>query len=656
MSDDALAARMGEIARTLLGEPNPRHSSGTDLRYGTNGSLSIDPDAGVWFDHESAEGGGVLDLLARQGLQNGSALDWLRDRGFLPPRDVERGPRPAPGPRVAVATYDYIDEHGEVVFQVVRYEPKTFRQRRRARPGDDPKDIRDGWVWSVKGIALVPYRLPELLEDLAADRAVMIVEGEKDVDALRLRGIPATCNPMGAGKWSADLDRHFRGADVIILPDNDEPGRKHRDLVAGRLAGIASRVRSLDLPGLSPKGDAADWLDAGGSAEELYHLVETRARAPGDAPPASRFGALWLDAIPGTGNIAPWIVKGIVPGGGFGAIVGQPGCGKSFLALDLAFTTSVLAIAEGEDARWFGRRVRPVGVAYIAAEGQGGFHKRVEALIKRFKVADLGRYPFVLYPTALDLRSDTDVGPLGEELKAISVRMRARMGVPLGLVIVDTLNRVLAGGDENAPEDMGAFIRNCGRLQEATGGATVVPVHHMNAAGTRERGHSSLRGALDFMIEVERGETGNVWKVAKQKDDSDGLSFPFGLVSQLLGLDEDGDAITSCLVQATDASGIGASPDKGKKLPPQALTAYQILFRYCDDHGQRRFVDGRDRPCVTLQAWQDECRRQNLVAPGSGDDAFRKAFQRALDAIRAANRIRVEGDIVFPVVRKFDSS
>ena len=654
MSDrDAFSPHMEAVARAMLGDPNPRLTTPNELRYGSNGSLSIDRNAGIWFDHERQVGGGVLDLLKdKQGLQNGSALEWLRERGFLPER--EQSTQSAQTARARIdKVYDYVDENGEVVFQVVRFEPKTFRQRRPATFGEDS---RDGFVWSVKGITPVPYRLIEIQEAIANGHVVMIVEGEKDADALWLRGIPATCNPMGAGKWSPDLDRHFEGADVVILPDNDEPGRKHRDLVTARLSSVAKRIRSLELPDLPVKGDVSDWLDAGGSAEQLYHLIDRGARAPWDVPPASRFGALWLDAIPGKVSNTPWIVKGIVPGRGFGAVIGQPGCGKSFLALDLAFTVSVLAFTEGEDSRWFGRRVRPIGVVYIAAEGQTGFVKRIEALLKRYRVDDLGRFPFVLYPTALDLRNpEGDTGPLCEELKAIGARMQERMGVSLGLIIVDTLNRVLAGGDENAPEDMGALIRNCPRIQEATNGATVVPVHHMNAAGTRERGHSSLRGALDFMIEVERGEAGNTWKVAKQKDEEDGQVFSFTLASQVVGLDEDGDAITSCLVEAADMPRLASQPRRAK-LPPQALNAYNILFRYCDDNGQRRYLLGRDRVCITVQAWQDECRRQNLVAPGSGDDAFRKAFQRAFDTLRADQRVGVEGDFVFPILKKFDTS
>ncbi|MEX0977795.1 MAG: hypothetical protein WDZ48_03025, partial [Pirellulales bacterium] len=93
-----------------------------------------------------------------------------------------------------VATYDYRDERGDLLFQVVRYEPKDFKQRR-PKPGG-------GWVWSVKGVRVVPYRLPELLAQ--PDEPVFVVEGEKDVDNLGRIGVLATCNAGGAGKWTAE--------------------------------------------------------------------------------------------------------------------------------------------------------------------------------------------------------------------------------------------------------------------------------------------------------------------------------------------------------------------------------------------------------------------------------------------------------------------
>jgi hypothetical protein len=198
--------------------------------------------------------------------------------------------------------YWYHAADGAELFQVVRLAwPKDFRQRRRAKPGEPS---RDGWVWKTDDLPRVPYRLPGLL---AADRAavVYVVEGEKDADALTALGLVATTNPGGAGKWmrlhpsTADA---FAGRRVAVLPDNDDPGRRHAREVAGSLAGTAARVAVLALPGLADKGDASDWLAAGGTAAELGRLAD-RALA-GPAGPAAAAGLVFagpplpLDAPP----------------------------------------------------------------------------------------------------------------------------------------------------------------------------------------------------------------------------------------------------------------------------------------------------------------------------------------------------------------------
>src|SRR5262249_4748905 len=157
------------------------------------------------------------------------------------------------------AIYDYTDAAGELLFQVIRFEPKSFRQRRPNSTG--------GWDWSMKGVRRVLYRLPELVEAVAAERTIFIAEGEKTVDALVRLGVPATCSAGGAGKWRDDYSKYLSGADVVILPDKDEPGEGHCGAVAKSLAGVSAKVRVLRLPGLAPKGDAFDWVQAGGSAE-----------------------------------------------------------------------------------------------------------------------------------------------------------------------------------------------------------------------------------------------------------------------------------------------------------------------------------------------------------------------------------------------------
>ncbi len=205
---------------------------------------------------------------------------------------VTHGPVAAPrrlapvptAPRRIVATYDYRDEQGQRLFQALRYDPKDFNQRR--------PDGRGGWIYNLEGVRRILYRLPELL---AADRdaVVYLVEGEKDVDRLRNLGLVATCNPQGASKWRPEYGDFLRERHVVILPDNDDAGQRHAQQVATALGGTAADVRVLDLPGLPPKGDASDWLDAGGNVDQLVRLA---AAAPAWEPPAAPIGCDTQDA------------------------------------------------------------------------------------------------------------------------------------------------------------------------------------------------------------------------------------------------------------------------------------------------------------------------------------------------------------------------
>lgn len=167
-----------------------------------------------------------------------------------------------------VATYDYVDANGKLLYQVVRLHPKDFLQRR-----PNPKG-KDGWTWSLKGIKRVLYRLPEVLKAVAEGRPVFIVEGEKDADRLTRLGLTATTNPGGAGKWDKAFSEILRGAVVIILPDNDGPGQKHAANVAKSLLGKAHTIKIVSLPGLSLKGDVSEWLAAGSTVEQLQSLID----------------------------------------------------------------------------------------------------------------------------------------------------------------------------------------------------------------------------------------------------------------------------------------------------------------------------------------------------------------------------------------------
>lgn len=165
--------------------------------------------------------------------------------------------------RNIAATYNYKDEKGNVLYQVVRYHPKGFSQRR--------PDGNDDWIWNMKGVNPVPYHLPEIIQSI---EPVMIVEGEKDVESLRRMGFTGTTSPMGAGKWRESYNKYLKGKEVILIPDHDQPGYQHCQRIGQSLCGIAKKIKWLELPGLEEKEDVSDWIEKGNTKDKLLQLIK----------------------------------------------------------------------------------------------------------------------------------------------------------------------------------------------------------------------------------------------------------------------------------------------------------------------------------------------------------------------------------------------
>ena len=336
------------VADALLGKPTSR--SRKELRYGSNGSFKVSSlgDGGWWDDWEGGEagkgrGGGVLALIKREkGLEPKEAIEWMRNDLKLdiedrrPQRDGDaRPPREPAKPKEKsklIKAYDYKSESGELLFQVCRMEPKTFLQRRKPQPGDDPADVKGGWVWKREGITQVPYRLAELIEAIADERTIFLIEGEKDVDNLVDRlGVPGTCRAnTSASKWPDGLTPlPLQGVGLRRRPEQRSAGQR-----AGRRAADGIRTAVRFSPGrITPSWWRASWMAsptafaysrcpicqlratspsgsglAGGTSERLYRLVDGRAISPRDYQKA-------LDEI--------WLPKKFVSK--FGAVVwGEP--------------------------------------------------------------------------------------------------------------------------------------------------------------------------------------------------------------------------------------------------------------------------------------------------------------------------------------------
>jgi hypothetical protein len=241
----------------LWGEPTKRTPG--KVLFGGHGSKCVQPaPINRWFDHEANVGGGYVDLYK---LNFGKLPD---PPGFpIPPGMAKALGDP-------VAWWDYHDAAGQPIARITRFHPpgqdKTYRQFRWGG---------DRWRPGMNGLELPLYHLPELLK--APDGStVYITEGEKHADQIRAWGMLATTNAGGAKKFRPDHAAVLDRFDCVILPDNDQPGRKHADVVASalRAAGCAS-IRVLNLPNLPPKGDVIDWVRAGGTSAEFAEMVAT---------------------------------------------------------------------------------------------------------------------------------------------------------------------------------------------------------------------------------------------------------------------------------------------------------------------------------------------------------------------------------------------
>lgn len=328
------------------------------------------------------------------------------------------------------------------------------------------------------------------------------------------------------------------------------------------------------------------------------------------------FGSIWFDAVEMDAG-PEFLVAQLLTTTAMSALWGDPGCGKSFVATHLAFCIAA-------DMDFLGKRVLQGGVIYIAAEGGGGIKKRLVAIRKSFPVPQ--GLPFVLVPTAVDLCTEDHET---EALIAEIHKLARAMTCPLRLVIVDTLNRVMAGGNENDSQDMGALIRNGDRIREQTGAHLMFVHHGAKDRDRKTRGHSSFFGALDTAVEVTMtGATGNrTATVRKQKDGEDGVTFGFRL--QPVTLDETGtEPVTSCIVAPAEGGQGQKEPARPHATGVTAI-ALDALRKAVTDHGTIPPSSNHIPPgvrSVSSELWR---RYFYEMRAAETQEANKKAFKRA---------------------------
>lgn len=233
---------------------------------GKRPNFRIDTVQQVWCCDVCGFGGSVIDFVMRsKGVSKGDAMMELSGgvigsgNGHYRPPEPELPPVANPEKKTIKKSYDYVDASGKLICQSVRFEPKTFAQRR--------PDGNGGWIWDLKGVTRVLYRLPRVLK---STQPVWIVEGEKDVDTLTNLGLIATCNIGGAKKWMDAYNDALKGKEIVICPDNDDAGAAHRDKVMQSVSAVAKSIRLITVP--QPHKDVSDLHEAEGNERTVEIL------------------------------------------------------------------------------------------------------------------------------------------------------------------------------------------------------------------------------------------------------------------------------------------------------------------------------------------------------------------------------------------------
>jgi 5S rRNA maturation endonuclease (ribonuclease M5) len=481
-----------------------------------------------------------------------------------PPRD--------PGQMQVVARYPYADVAGVLLATKERLEHVP-------RNGSD-KGMRwrspDGTARRPEPWTPILYRLPEVVTAITDRATVVVVEGEKCVDALTKLGIVATCNEDGAGRWTSEHTEHLRGARVVVLPDNDAAGTKHAKEVETSLLGVAAAVSSVVLPNLQSKGDVFDWLAAGGSRDVLADLLEDAVAAgfianakrdiQAQTGPTKRWKRLInknaADLAKRPRAAVDWLVQGLLTRNSVGIIGAESKGAKTWVGAEImigvATGTPIFGVFEVPRRGW--------SLALFIEDGENNLHSRLSSLVQGRRMKPEDALSRIVYESrmSIDLMSDDD-------LAGIIASARAMPEMPT-IIYIDPF-RDAHTGKENDSDDMSKVMHRLRMLRNITGATIIVP-HHMgrpskDRAGQRLahrlRGSTAIHGAVDCGIYMElkdstRSKTNATWSNLVDVELRDGAGAGmFGL--QLDVQIERGAAATAGWAHYEDPRAMGAGED-----------------------------------------------------------------------------------------------
>jgi hypothetical protein len=379
-----------------------------------------------------------------------------------------------------IKTYPYHDPDGKLLFEVCRMDPKDFRQRRPNGNG--------GWIWNLKGIEPVLYRLPHVMN--ASE--VILVEGEKDADNLSKLGFCATTCPMGANKWRESYSGYLKNKNIILIPDNDLAGREHMTKIAVSINGNSASLKWIDLPRVPDKGDISDFINTfhnpEEAAERLSIMIENATAY--EPPKVLTIDDLILNVqdfsridIPMRDEyLTPWLKEGSI-----NLISGWRGTGKTFLALSI-----LDAVSSGENlGPW--ECLKPACCLFLDGE------MPVQDIIERSQNLKLNRErpnPLYIYCDALMNQHGLPRAHLSNEIWRQKIK-QILLTKKIKVWVIDNLASLAGGLDENAKKEWDPI--NQFLLELRFSGISTIMLHHTNKDGG-QRGTSAREDNIDTSI------------------------------------------------------------------------------------------------------------------------------------------------------------
>jgi len=595
-----------EIARKLLGEPKVQKSN--EWRWNNKGSLTLNLEAGTFYDFEQGQGGGVKWLIEQHGQD---VTEILKQFGYdRPLQSISSSDIGSPITKSngrSFTSEQMRELYKQAVVQV-QYSPDFFVMRfpsGHAIPMKYAPFSKIDGVWYMRrpqsGL------LPLYITNKHPDKPVIVNEGEKAMrGAERIYNGDVCCWHGGATGWNKTDWSAIYGREVYIWADNDEAGIKCANEISKHLKANGCKVKVIE-----PPKDFNDKDDLWDAAERNYFPettdLENYILQVKEVKEKGSITFTRADEVLSQVTNPKWLIKDVCEEESLMQIFGSPKSGKSFVAIAMS-----CAIASGQD--FYGNKAFRKPVLYICGEGQRGVKRRLSAWQQA--QYDLKGIPLYLSDRAVRIGDKDDFERLIGEIESI----KAIEG-DIGMIVVDTFQRNFGAGSENSAEDVGNFIHQLDSLI-ANYGCNVCLVHHSGHEGTRARGSSVIGASLDYEFKVSRTD----------KDEQMFVSF-----EQTLNKDGQGMAVKNFVFKEVDLIG------EGLELTSGFLQLTDIDFKSKDkiDYKQQLVLNALEtQACIQNPSNPEDCYFYASTLKGKVTDSKGKDLSQ--DSIRKLLKVLVE--------------